>query len=146
MLSARPPSRLAPAHSAVPRIRQLLAGYPGGATGVQAEFDPMWENVDHLRLHPDVRDLSLPAGLDGERQDAILAVRGLRIQPEAFADDGPRMAWRVMDRLSSGPWLTSDDRALLEKAKDWASASPPDFLPDIKALRDRLLDALRKLV
>jgi hypothetical protein len=37
------------AHSAVPRIRRLLAGYPGGATSVQAEFDPMWENVDHLR-------------------------------------------------------------------------------------------------
>jgi hypothetical protein len=91
--------------------------------------------VHHLRLGT--------AGLDGERQDAILAVRGLRVQPEAFADDGPRMAWRVLDRLASGPWLTPEDRTLLQRAKDWQSNSAPDFLPDIQALRDGLLDALQ---
>lgn len=91
--------------------------------------------VHHLKLGT--------AGLDGERQDAIHAVRGLRVQPEAFADDGPRMAWRVLERLSIGPWLTSEDRALLQEAKDWGAASTPAFLPDIQALRDRLLDALQ---
>jgi superfamily I DNA and/or RNA helicase len=53
------------------------------------------------------------------------------------------MAWRVLDRLASGPWLTPEDRTLLQRAKDWQSNSAPDFLPDIQALRDGLLDALQ---
>ena len=91
--------------------------------------------VHHLKL--------CAAGVDGEQQDAILAVRGLRIQPEAFADDGPRMAWRVLERLSSGAWLTPEDEILLQKAKDWLGDSPPDFLPDLESLRNRLLDSLK---
>ncbi len=83
------------------------------------------------------------AGMDDERQDAIHAVRGLRVQPQSFADDGPRMAWRVLQKMSSSPWLTAGDRALLQKAKDWDNASTPEFLPALELLRDRLLDALQ---
>ena len=83
------------------------------------------------------------AGLDADREDALVAARSLRVKPEAFMDDGPRMAWRALERLSSGPWLTPDDRALLQKAKDWQSGNPPSFLPEMDALRDRLLDALQ---
>jgi hypothetical protein len=82
-------------------------------------------------------------GLDGERQDAICAVRGLRTQPDAFSDDGPQMAWRVLDHLSSGPWLSLEDTALLQEAKDWASAAVPSFLPLLESLRNRLLDILQ---
>lgn len=83
------------------------------------------------------------AGLDADREYAVVAARSLRVLPDAFMDDGPRMAWRALERLSSGPWLTADDRALLEKAKDWQSGNPPGFLPEVEALRDRLLDALQ---
>jgi hypothetical protein len=91
--------------------------------------------IHHLRLGT--------VGLDEDRQEAMSVVRGLRTQPESFGDDGPRMAWRVLDRLASGPWLTSDDKELLKRAKDWDSVSLPDFLADIEVLRNRLLDALQ---
>ncbi|MBK7091821.1 MAG: AAA family ATPase [bacterium] len=83
------------------------------------------------------------AGQDDECQAAIQVVRGLRIQKEAFADDGPKMAWRVLNQLSSGSWLTAEDRALLEKARDWDSESAPDFLPAMELVKNRLLDALQ---
>ena len=91
--------------------------------------------VHHLKLGT--------TGLDEERQAAIHAVRGLRTQPQGFADDGPRMAWRVLERLSLGPWLTLEDRTLLQTAKDWDNATPPDFLHALETLRDRLLDILQ---
>ncbi|MGA3179730.1 MAG: AAA domain-containing protein [Verrucomicrobiota bacterium] len=91
--------------------------------------------ADHLKLGV--------AGLDDERQAAIQVVRGLRLQKEAFADDGPKMAWRVLNQLESGPWLTDEDRAILEKARDWDSPSSPDFLTAMELLRNRLLDTLQ---
>ncbi len=83
------------------------------------------------------------AGLDDERGDAVQVVRGLRIQKESFADDGPRMAWRVLDKLSAETWLTAEDRALLQKAKNWEASKPPDFLTAMENLKNRLLDALQ---
>lgn len=97
--------------------------------------DRIADVIHHLRLGT--------AGLDEDRQEAMSVIRGLRTQPESFGDDGPRMAWRVLDRLASGPWLTCEDKELLRRAKDWESAAPPDFLPDIETLRNRLLDALQ---
>jgi hypothetical protein len=96
------------------------------------------------RISSVVRRLKLgTAGLDGEREDALFAVRGLRVHPEAFADDGPRMAWRVLERLGGGPWLTAEDRALLRNAVEWSATSPLDFLAEVRNLRDRLLDDLQ---
>lgn len=40
------------------------------------------------------------AGLDDASRDGLQAVRGLRIQENGFADDGPRMAWRVLQKLA----------------------------------------------
>lgn len=83
------------------------------------------------------------AGMDEEHKDAVQAVRGLRVHPQSFADDGPRMAWRVLERLSAGPWLKTEDRELLQKAKNWSSPASLDFLPDLDLLRNRLLDVLQ---
>lgn len=91
--------------------------------------------IHHLRLGT--------SDLDSDRQKAMRYVRGLRTQPESFRDDGPRMAWRVLDQLGPGPWLSSEDKRLLKRATDWESGSPLDFLPEIEALRNRLLDALQ---
>jgi len=83
------------------------------------------------------------AGLDDDSRDGLQAVRGLRVQENAFADDGPRMAWRVLEKLAGGTLLKSEDHALLEKAKDWQSLSPLNFLPQLEALKNRLLDLLQ---
>lgn len=83
------------------------------------------------------------AGLDDDSRDGLQAVRGLRIQESAFADDGPRMAWRVLEKFAGGSLLSSEDHALLEKAKDWQSPSPLDFLPQLESLKNRLLDLLQ---
>lgn len=83
------------------------------------------------------------AGLDDDSRDSLQAVRGLRVQESAFGDDGPRMAWRVLHKLAGGTLLKPEDRTLLEKARDWQSSSPLDFLPSLEALKTRLLDMLQ---
>ena len=85
------------------------------------------------------------AGLDDQSKENIQAVRGLRIQDTAFTDDGPRMAWRVLEKLAKSSLLSSEDRALLEKAQDWQCPSSLDFLPQLESLKNRLLDALQAI-
>ncbi|MFE9658041.1 DEAD/DEAH box helicase [Micromonospora sp. NPDC006431] len=69
------------------------------------------------------------------------SIAAIRVDPVAFADDGPHMARRALLRLSAQPTVLADaDRALLTEAAAFDNAGPPPFLERLADLRDRLLD------
>ncbi|MEV5821173.1 AAA domain-containing protein [Micromonospora haikouensis] len=69
------------------------------------------------------------------------SIAAIRVDPVAFADDGPHMARKALLRLSAQPAALADaDRALLEQAATFESAGSPPFLDRLAVLRDRLLD------
>jgi hypothetical protein len=84
---------------------------------------------------------------DEDRADALKALRGLRVEPVPFADDGPAAAYRALrclDRIA-GLALEADARALLERAADCdPDAEPPaDLLVGLTRVRDALIDRVR---
>ena len=64
-------------------------------------------------------------------------VRGLRVRPESFADDGPARAYAVRDALAG--LVDDDQRTLLDQAVRWTKAETPPFLPDLNTLKGDLL-------
>jgi hypothetical protein len=82
-----------------------------------------------------------PVGLTEEQELALLAVRGVRVSAEAFADDGPRTAAKAVRRLRA---LGRDDGALavLERAAAWSDTAPPPFLEAVREARAELLDQI----
>jgi hypothetical protein len=87
-----------------------------------------------------------PAERTKERDLALMALRGLRTEPAAFADDGQRTAAKALRRLralaESDQNIAQHDLALLVRAAEWTLLEPPDFLPELADLRDRLMDPL----
>jgi hypothetical protein len=84
------------------------------------------------------------------RESLRRAVYGLRYKPVSFTDDGPLMAARLAVLLSS-PELTGLDEGtgvdpaivdIVERAASWTSEQVPDFLPELAAARNSLLDLL----
>ena len=61
----------------------------------------------------------------------------------AFRDGGPAQARHALGVLAGSPFLTPPDAELLEQAADWVRDEQPQFLPELAALRDRILDQLR---
>lgn len=88
-----------------------------------------------------------PAEIDQEEREYLLtAVRALRTTPEAFEDDGPRMARRCLRRLEDVTVplpLGEADRALLEAGANWQADEAPAFLPALGELKERLLTLLQ---
>ncbi|PTA66919.1 DEAD/DEAH box helicase [Deinococcus arcticus] len=88
-----------------------------------------------------------PGEVDQEEREYLLtAVRALRTVPEAFEDDGPRMARRCLRRLddTSLPLpLTAEDRAVLTASAGWEADASPPFLPGLAESKARLLSALQ---
>jgi hypothetical protein len=76
--------------------------------------------------------------------EARRAVRALRSDPAAFADDGPARALQAavaLRRADRRDLLDDPTRDLLHRAGEWAEGEPP-FLTELAALRERLLAAL----
>lgn len=72
-----------------------------------------------------------------ETQGTLRAIRGLSTEVAAFLDDGPIRARKVL-RLLEGE-LTPQEQHLLQQASTWYEETPPDFLPELAALKERLL-------
>ncbi|MEZ4436946.1 MAG: AAA domain-containing protein [bacterium] len=102
------------------------------------------EHADALRAR--LAELTTPrafAAIDPEDRALYRrALWGLYDDPIAFADGGPRQARKALLRLRHADGLDAADRALIQAAADWTSATPPPFLAELGRLRDRLLDAL----
>jgi MoxR-like ATPase len=106
--------------------------------------------VDRLRTARDELTIGEQAPVPAERTEArelaLRALRGLRTEPAAFADDGPRTAAKALRRLralaANEEAFARHDLDLLVRAAEWAAAEPPDFLPELTGLRDQLMDPL----
>jgi hypothetical protein len=68
------------------------------------------------------------------------AIAAIRVDPVAFADDGPHMARKALLRLSTRDGIASEDLALLAEAAAFEGDGPPPFLDRLALLRDHLLD------
>ncbi|WP_342379388.1 AAA domain-containing protein [Myxococcus stipitatus] len=79
---------------------------------------------------------------DDDRALALKAVRGLRTDPIAFGDDGPRNAGRARLRLQRLGLYDEAKHRVLSEAADWTSEDAPSFLSELKALQDGLIDLL----
>ncbi|MFC5849263.1 DEAD/DEAH box helicase [Deinococcus petrolearius] len=88
-----------------------------------------------------------PDEIDQEEREYLLtAVRALRTVPEAFEDDGPRMAQRCLRRLEDTALpvgLTREDKAVLSAGAQWADEGVPPFLDTLAEVKERLLVALQ---
>jgi hypothetical protein len=70
------------------------------------------------------------------------AIRALRFEACAFADDGPRNAARLLRALREAGQLDARAQTLLEDTARWTHDAAPPFLPELRALRRRLLLAV----
>ncbi|GAB2932014.1 hypothetical protein GCM10027280_19650 [Micromonospora polyrhachis] len=121
-----------------------------GTVGLLRQVEELvgWEVSPEVRNRvATVRD-ELELALDTSRVDPHQMgplrrlVRGLRCTPTSFADDGPAGCRRMRDRLVDVELLEPAEAELLERGAGWTGASTPDFLPDLRALRHRLLELL----
>jgi hypothetical protein len=98
--------------------------------------------------------------LDDDTELAVRALRGVRTIPESFADDGPATAAKALRRVralvdEAGPAAGPDgagtagraadgaDLEMLARAASWERTDIPDFLRELGAARDRLLERLQ---
>lgn len=107
---------------------------------------------DHLK--PGTRDQLQELIDDGglaeveqeDREYLMAAVRSLRTTPEAFSDDGPRMARRCLRRLDDSDialqWR-NEERAVMEASAYWEGDVEPPFLSTLEEIKERLLTALQ---
>jgi MoxR-like ATPase len=68
------------------------------------------------------------------------AIAAIRVDPVAFADDGPHLAGKALLRLRTRDGIAAEDLALLAEAAAFEGNGPPPFLDRLARLRDRLLD------
>lgn len=89
-------------------------------------------------------DLAAAAGQPKFPADELEPIRrsitGIRVNPVAFADDGPHMARKALLRLSARDGVAAEDLALLKAAAQFDGPGPPPFLGRLAEVRDRLLD------
>lgn len=79
---------------------------------------------------------------DDDRALTLKAVRGLRTDPVAFGDDGPRNAGRARLRLERMGLYDDGKHRVLSEAAEWSSEDAPSFLSELKTLQDGLIDLL----
>lgn len=78
------------------------------------------------------------------RERALQAVRSLRSEAIAFADDGSRNASRAMERLTGVLELSPAEREVLTKAAEHLREAPlADLLDRLKSVQGALLDRLQ---
>jgi len=82
------------------------------------------------------------SGDDPERELALKAARGLRVDAVAFSDDGPTQALKALRRLERLGVLNDQQRALLRRAADWDEERSPSFVDELAKLQSELIDAL----
>jgi hypothetical protein len=101
-------------------------------------------------LPPDLAEALLDYASDLDRRvlqdrnqsrygDLVAAIRAIRVDPVAFADDGRTTAARAIRRLRRHPELQADTE-ILELAAGWNRGAPLDFLPALDSCRGALLD------
>jgi len=80
----------------------------------------------------------LARGDDPELERLVRCVRALRVDATAFADDGPRNAYRLRRELVGTEYLDEHDNKLLEAAARWSGHESPLLFDGLRALRRKL--------
>lgn len=73
-----------------------------------------------------------------DESEKLKIIRSLRIREAAFLDDGSFGAAAILDQFYDE--LTDSERFILQKASLWGGESSPDFLVELKALKEILLE------
>lgn len=71
--------------------------------------------------------------------EIVRRIRAIRCTENSFADDGALRAQLLLDTFDTPESLSKEERELLSKAAAWLGGAPP-FLPQLRALRNALLD------
>lgn len=146
----------APLRQRLRRLRELISAYQHQLPG-QDECQAVLRNAFDLLsecISPALRDQisdrmhlveSTPSANASGSDDTAVAeerrlVRALRFEPEAFLDDGPRNAHRVLTHPGLQRRLSEMTRTVLERARDWLEPDPLQFLESIAHIREGLLD------
>ena len=109
-----------------------------GEVGAELPGD-LRERAEALRVRLS-RSANAPRGGDDDR--LARALRGIRVERAAFADDGPVKARVALERLRSVVDLPERDRDLLERAGGWQDGDRMEFLDELRTMRDCYLTAL----
>ncbi len=145
-----------PVFQALNSVKDIYASYavaPGYPIDAAKRIEEI-SNVAAPWLSPDLcdRGLELRQRIEGQASAATrqsgdramieAAVRGLRTEPEAFADDGPRSCFRLLRRLEPTGMLKAEDIDFLVAGSEWTQGKCPEFLSSLRAMQHRLIDAL----
>ena len=82
------------------------------------------------------------SGDDPERELALKAARGLRVDAVAFSDDGPTQALKALRRLERLGVLNDQQSDLLRRAADWDEERAPSFVDELAKLQSELIDEI----
>ncbi len=126
------PSRTDDVAALLITVRDLAAPHVPPAVG-----DQLLELTQRLR-----RPARAGVELDADVEQALKAVRGLRITAPAFSDDGDTQAGKALRRLQRLGSLDPEEESLLNKAAAWDVEVEPDFLPALAELQVALVDRL----
>jgi len=135
----------------VKRLRRAYVQSPGTAdhaAGLMRDLAALISGVLEERLVEQckeqarrLKNKSLPE--EHDREAARRALEGLRTCPASFADDGPRMAHRLLGFAEN---FSLDEQAtkLLDTASGWdpESTEEPEFIGDLLKLKERILGSL----
>lgn len=81
----------------------------------------------------------LARSVDPELERRVRCVRALRVEATAFADDGPRNAYRLCRELAGTEYLDEQDHKILESAARCTECESTPSLDDLRALQRKLL-------
>ncbi|POM26462.1 RecBCD enzyme subunit RecD [Actinomadura rubteroloni] len=121
-------------------LDSLLADVAEQASGLIS--DALRVRLENLRMEIRAAQKAADLRVDRRRESVLRAVRGIRHLPLAFGDDGPQMAAAALTYLERTPGVDEAHLDLVRRAADWTDDDPPDFLSDLTAARDELLDRL----
>ncbi len=145
-----------PVDVAFRRCRDLAVGYleaPSRGEDVGALLDKIGDMAGpylNRALADQILELSQKAKQDGqtariddpERELALKAIRGIRVERVPFEDDGPKRALKAFHRLEDLGVLDDTQRACLRQASDWDEERAPPFMDVLQKLQTELLDKL----
>lgn len=148
-----------PASQVYRQVKNLVIGYRKAPTPPEQTI-PLLEKIAQISadfISPDLIDqlrilrnsLIRGYGLNDddqkeERDLALRALKALRINPQAFLDDGAGYAKKTLHWLFTLKCLSAKDEELLKRAANWDQDKPPAFLPELEELKNRLIDYIEE--
>ncbi len=130
----------------VARLQQLADSYASNPSRMHTiEFLDAVAMEPLMQANVRARARELLEGMHSEGRpqpkggEIVRRIRAIRCTENSFADDGALRAQLLLDTFDTPESLSKEERELLSKAAAWLGGAPP-FLPQLRALRNALLD------